>query len=309
MVLKKRSFKHDFSKAKDKLLSSTIKFKNNAQLKWAAGLSALSQAELLKWTESLTESSAKWYDKALDAEYLKTHIGGGNHRLFDNGHDVFSAWDKIKEARPDDTLFQEIEGYVSALFKDLSTNKGLPFFTADKATYDLWADKLTEYIPGLSKDYLYDLMSFDVMEVMSSGLSVASVIFALKQDDQKKLADVLGAMGITSIISANPIMGLMTILSAAYAYRYKRKDVDKAAMTKSAATSGAAFALFAILPATGIFFILELGLVLVLTQLFRNKVLDNKELHEWIKNESKKHSNSFTQKLKNLSKMGTPEPI
>ena len=33
------------------------------------------------------------YDKAMDAAYNATRIGGGNHRLFDGGH---TSWARFK---------------------------------------------------------------------------------------------------------------------------------------------------------------------------------------------------------------------
>jgi hypothetical protein len=39
-----------------------------------------------------------------------------------------------------------------------------------------------------------------------------------------KLSELLGAMGITSILSANPLTGLASIAVTAYAYRKKRDE-------------------------------------------------------------------------------------
>ena len=57
----------------------------------------LSQVDLLKWSKDVVNGIDGLYDKAMDAEYLKTNIGGGNHRLFDGGHDPIkpSEVDKI----------------------------------------------------------------------------------------------------------------------------------------------------------------------------------------------------------------------
>ena len=57
----------------------------------------LADNDLLKYLEGMTKSASSVYDKALDAEYLKSHVGGGDHRLFDGGHDIFSAWEKARE--------------------------------------------------------------------------------------------------------------------------------------------------------------------------------------------------------------------
>ena len=36
--------------------------------------------------------------KAMDAEYLRTHIGGGWHRLYDGGHSLVGSWKAVSEA-------------------------------------------------------------------------------------------------------------------------------------------------------------------------------------------------------------------
>lgn len=239
----------------------------------------LAQNSLLSWLEEMTKATATIYDKALDAEYLKTFIGGGDHRLFDGGHDIFAAWEKVKNAYPDDSLQQEIVGYVSALWKDITTTKGLPFITVSKDSFDKWVGAL-DWIPGVDRKYLYDLFSFDALEILSMGLGAVAVLFALKKEDQKKLAEILGSMGIISIISSNPLMGIFVIATAGYAYKRKRMEIDKVTFSKSTAVSTFAAALFA---ALGLPILFELIIVIVLSALFKTQVLDNKRLHKFIK--------------------------
>lgn len=86
---------------------------------------ALAQKELISVLGKLAKSAPTIYDKAIDAEYLRTAIGGENHRLFDGSHDLLSAWSKVKDASQDDTFKQEVIGYFSALWKDATTRKGL----------------------------------------------------------------------------------------------------------------------------------------------------------------------------------------
>ena len=139
MLNRKNSLKASCLKKKKE--EQLQKFKNTGKLS-SATFAFLSQDTLLSWWEKLTESSATIYDKALDKEYLETHIGGGDHRLFDGGHDIFSAWDKVRDALPDDSLQQEIVGYVSALWKDVTTIKGLPFTTVSNENFASWGSML-----------------------------------------------------------------------------------------------------------------------------------------------------------------------
>lgn len=112
----------------------------SSKLSSSISLTILSAPELLKVTEVFTKSTATIYDKAMDMEYLKDHVGGGNHRLFDGGHTLWGAWEKVAEASDDDSFFQEVIGYVSGMWKDATTVKGLPFFTTDTESYDHYAD-------------------------------------------------------------------------------------------------------------------------------------------------------------------------
>ena len=239
----------------------------------------LSQGNLLSWLGELTKSPATIYDKALDAEYLKTHISGGDHRLFDGGHDIFSAWDEVREASPDDSFQQEVLGYVSSLWKDVTTTKGLPFTTVSKENFESWVETL-DWIPGVDRKYLYDLFSFDAIEVLSTALGTVGVLFALKKKDQEMLAELLGSMGIVSILSANPIMGIFVIGAAGYAYKKKNMGFDRVAFGKSTIMSIFTVALFGVL---GLPILFELILVVTLTKLFRKQVLDNAEFQVFVK--------------------------
>ena len=41
---------------------------------------------------TLVEGAPTIYDKAMDAQYIATHVGGSFHRLFDGGHTLFGAF-------------------------------------------------------------------------------------------------------------------------------------------------------------------------------------------------------------------------
>lgn len=255
----------------------------------AAELSALlAQTDILKWTDEITKEITRGtstiYDKALDAEYLRTHIGGVYHRVFDGGHDLLSAWERVRDASPDDTFVQEVIGYSSALWKDLVTKMGLPFTTLDQESFNIWADKITSAIPGLKKSYLYDLVSFDVMELFSTSLGVAGAIFCLNKKDQEKLSEILGAMSIQSIISANPIMGIFVIVITAYSYFIKKTGLDFKAAMQSGAVAAVSATLFTIM---GLPLLVEFAVVLVITNLLRKQILDNEQLSMLIKKNAK----------------------
>lgn len=248
--------------------------KNRIKGLMPTSLAFLSTGELLKWSEGVTQSAASVYDKALDAEYLRTHIGGGNHRMFDGGHDPLSAWEAAKEATQQDSFAQEIIGYTSALWKDVSTEKGLPFVTWSKENYDATAEWISTTIPVASKSWFYDLMSFDVFELLSTSLGVAGMLYALSKNDKERLSEILGSMGIVSIMTANPLMGIATVLCAAHSYAIKKNKLDKRKFASGAGIAGISITIFSIL---GLPLLIEVGIVLVTTQLMKKASVDHQQ--------------------------------
>lgn len=237
-----------------------------------ASLAFLSMPELLKWSENVTQSAATIYDKALDAEYLRTHIGGGNHRMFDGGHDLATAWDAVASASEDDSTKQEVVGYMSAIWKDVTTEKGLPFVTWSKDSYDASADWLSSTVPFVSKSWFYDLMSFDVFELLSSSLGIAGLLFALSKRDIEKLSEILGSMGIVAIISANPLMGLAVVFCTAHTYASNKRRLNRRKLATGAGMAGLSIGIFSVL---GLPLLIELGIVLVVSKIVKQSVLEN----------------------------------
>jgi hypothetical protein len=211
----------------------------------------LAAPELLKWSEGLTQSAATIYDRSLDAEYLRTHIGGGVHRMFDGGQDLWGAWTRVKDASSDDTFLQEVAGYAGALWKDLTTTNGLPVVTWDQAGFERFAERLGS-VPGVSKAWIYDAVSYDAFEVLSAGLGAVGLIFALQKDALTRLSEMLGSMGITALISANPVMGLSIVATTGYAYwkaqsRGEAVAIDATSAIRGAALGATSAAIFAVL--------------------------------------------------------------
>ena len=62
-----------------------------------------------KMLAKISAGPATLYDKAMDAEYLATSIGGGNHRMFDGGHTLAGAFEAVRGASAEDTILQGAE--------------------------------------------------------------------------------------------------------------------------------------------------------------------------------------------------------
>jgi hypothetical protein len=275
--------------------------------------SFLAQKELLSWTEEVFKSTASVYDKAMDAEYLRNHIAGGRHRLFDQGHDLVNAWEKVRDASDEDTFLQEVVECSHALWKDFVTPMGLPFATLDQQNFDEWAHAIIDTIPGISKDYIYDLCSFDGMEVMSTGFGAVGAILCLKKEDKKRLSGVITAMGVQSVVAANPIMAIVVLSLVGYAYVVKKQEFDLKEAAKSGATTGLSAAVFACL---GLNVLVEFAIVLTLrwciVEAIKNRAQISETLKthaEWLAQQKDNILNTILQQAECIMTKPKPQPI
>lgn len=167
--------------------------------------------------QAAVKGKATIYDKAMDAEYLATHIGGGNHRLFDGGHTLVGAIKATHDASPDDTFIQEALGGMQGLLRDVSTPTGLPLANWDKPTYDSVADSLQSTF-GIPKEWFYDLNSYDVGELLGSTIGVVSLIFGWNKAETESFASLATGMGMSAAVSANPLLLAVSVVAFGRAF-------------------------------------------------------------------------------------------
>ncbi len=152
-------------------------------------------------------ADVKVYDQAMDAVYNATHIGGGNHRLYDGGHTVLGAFNATKDLG--DSLGDNIIGTSKALINDFVTPKGLPIATMSKEAHHNLSS-----ITGLSKDTVYDLCSVGVNDLMPASIIAHSTYKLCKKQD---MSDSIGnKVFVTTIVIAEQFsvisaLGMVTI--------------------------------------------------------------------------------------------------
>ena len=178
--------------------------------------SALSK-DLNALVQSMVKGPATIYDKAMDAEYLTTYIGGGTHRMFDGGHTILGAVKAVRDASPDDTIIEEAMGFLEGIFRDMTTPKGLPLANWDKATYDQVAGLLQSNF-GIPKDWFYDLNSYDAAELLGGVIGVVATALCWDRADTEDFAKLVGGMGVSAAMSANPLLLIVTIVALAKAF-------------------------------------------------------------------------------------------
>lgn len=178
------------------------------------------------------------YDKAVDAVYNSTHIGGGHlHRLLDGSHTLWGMWDKVRDASPNDTFLQEVMGYASALGKDISSPTGIPLFGMSKSSYDQLAGFLstTFHIP---KHWFADMLHVNAVELVGASVSTIAVALNWTKKDVEQFGSLAGSIGIPAIASANPALAVVALVVLSKSFVDAKKKDDFSAMLNGLARGG-----------------------------------------------------------------------
>ena len=204
--------------------------------------------------QDTVKGSATIYDRAMDARFIETGIGGSHHRLFDGGHSISGAFAASRGASPDDTIVQEAMGAMLGLFRDASTPHGIPLATWNQDTFNRVAGTLESsfHIP---KSWFVGLNTFTFAELIGATIGTVAVIFAWNRADSETFAKLVGGMGMSAALAANPLLAVVTVVSLARAFHNARRAgeipdfVD--GLVKGGLVAGATFAAIAIVGAGG----------------------------------------------------------
>ena len=126
---------------------------------------------------------------------------------------------------------------MQGLLRDVSTPKGLPLATWDKATYDSVADSLQSTF-GIPKNWFYDLNSFDVGELVGGTVGVVSLIFGWNKAETESFASLAAGMGTSAAVSANPLLLAVSMVAFGRAF-HKANHADEYAQLAEGALKGA----------------------------------------------------------------------
>ncbi len=181
--------------------------------------------QLNKLVQAAVKGKATIFDRAMDAVFIETGIGGKYHRLFDGGHTIFGAFRAAHDASPGDTFIQEVLGAIQGLLRDVSTPMSLPLATWDKETFDAVAASL-ESTFGIPKSWFYDLNTYDVGELMGASVGVVSLIFGWNKAETESFASLATGMGMSAAVSANPLLLAVSVVAFGRAF-HKANHADE----------------------------------------------------------------------------------
>lgn len=231
---------------------------------------------LSNWATSALGTVPTAYDKALDAVYNASHIGGKYHRLFDGSHDPFGAWQTITKEGLGSDLFDRIGGYTTALTKDFVTTMGIPFTTIDKVSFDKAVD-MWSVIPGIDRDYLCRLLSLNGADLISATIAAVGTVLAFRGENLAHFSELVGSLGVSTIASANPLLAIVTIVSAGYAF--SRDQLSLAGMATGAGAAAMSLLLYAVISLP---LLVELVVVTAIVTIVKVNLFENTELHDYL---------------------------
>ncbi len=200
-----------------KAVESAIPLANGLLATTQGLLASALSTDLNSLLQDMVKGSATIYDKAMDAEFLATHIGGGSHRMFDGGHTIAGAVNAVRDASPDDTIVEEAMGFLQAMFRDMTTPKGLPLANWDKATYDQVAGYLQSNF-GIPRNWFYDLNSYDAADLLGGVIGVVATALCWNRADTEDFSKLVGGMGVSAAMSTNPLLLIVTVVALAKAF-------------------------------------------------------------------------------------------
>ena len=172
--------------------------------------------DLDAYLAKLVKGAPTLIDKAMDAKYNATRLGGGLHRLFDGGHTLLGACQAAKKADIDGGIVARAMGVMLGLSRDVTTPAGLPFFTWDKDTYDRASSYLKNTF-GIPKKVFSDLNTYRATDIISSLMSSATLLFRWSDGEAEDFARIATTTGLSAIAKRNPIVAVVTIAALAKA--------------------------------------------------------------------------------------------
>jgi hypothetical protein len=235
---------------------------------YTAALDWKNNSEFSNWlTDHLSSQHATLTSRAMDAEYLRTHIGGGWHRLYDGGHSLAGSWKAVSSSLPDLGALDKLGDWANEYWKDLITTRGMPILILDHA------DQASEYFKHLDCVNVAQLI----------GGEICGVSIYCNWNDPAKLVASATANECSGIVFANVVAPLVSLIALGRAYfLIKESEQDDlqvliAPALHGLSRSGATMLLITVIPG-GFLLHLSSGIVISLAHGYVwNKGDENKE--------------------------------
>lgn len=194
---------------------------------WIA--TALADARLARsvegWTSETFGNLSNVYTQAVDGRFVAGLMPGADyvspwlHRLFE-GHTPDAAWRAVRDALPDDTLTEEVVGWLRAVGSDFVTVVGLPITSLAPEDYARIEALVCDSL-GISREWLIDALHVNAVEGLQLAAGCVPIIAAAmgwSRSDAETFARLAAGLGVGAVAAANPIMILAALAMLAKAY-------------------------------------------------------------------------------------------
>jgi hypothetical protein len=186
-----------------------------------------------RWTSQSFGGLSDIYSRAMDGDFVNGLRSGSEyvspwlHRLFE-GHHADSAWAAVRDALPDDSLADELVGFVRGLGSDFVTRVGLPVVEITPDQYGQLRALVCDML-HVPQAWLIDALHFNAIEAAQFAAGCVPLVAAAMGwsfADSATFARLAGRLGIGAIAAANPMMILIALWMLAKAYESVRTGGD-----------------------------------------------------------------------------------
>ena len=169
------------------------------------------------WLADTFNQNFDQYDRAIDAVYNATHVGGSKlHHIVDGQHDLLGAFRAVRDVSADDSWATEVCQAGEHLLRDTMSRSGInPFFSLSPDTYNSIA-RAAESV-GVSRAYLADALTVNGSELFGGAIALAGSVVVAKKADPLALSMLGGSYLVSAVVSANPLLIPIAAGSLAYA--------------------------------------------------------------------------------------------
>ena len=176
------------------------------------------------WLQDLVSGRATIYDITIDSIYQETGVEEGYNDHLDSGyaHEVeyqSATYESAGGGVQEEVVFTQVR--ESEYFY---TNASPEDSIFDEETLNTVAETQTNLEIYIS--WGRDLASYDVVELIAGSIGILAVALNWNNDDVEKFSKIVGSIGLAGVVSANPLLLIVTVVALARAFHNARKSGD-----------------------------------------------------------------------------------
>lgn len=205
---------------------------------WANALLTTEVAkDLAYWTADKFNKNFDKYDTAIDKVYNAGEGGySAIHHLVDGNHTLLGAIRAAREVQGDDSVFAVVANAVEHLVRDGASVSGVnPVYNLTGEQLDRLHGFADQF--GMSERSVNDIQLLNAPEVLGAFFAVVPVCFGWSKLGAERFADIAGRAGVAALVSANPLLGLIALVSMARSFNLLLSQ-EEGAFTEAAFKGG-----------------------------------------------------------------------